>query len=75
VKYYVDLICILYNIQKCEVDFQLELWYILIGYLRTIVPMLNTYESGGVVVTGCLGVTVSLEYRVSLHNLVLKGTL
>jgi len=37
--------------------------------------MLNTYESGGVVVTGCLGVTVSLEYRVSLHNLVLKGTL
>jgi len=45
------------------------------GCLRTIVPLLNTYKSGGVVVTGCLGVTVSLEDRVSLHNLVLKGTL
>jgi hypothetical protein len=38
---------------------------------RTII----TYESRGVVVTGCLGVTVSLKYRVSLHNLILKGTL
>ena len=33
-----------------------------------------TYESGGVVVTDGLGVTVSLEGRVGLDNLLLEGT-
>lgn len=32
----------------------------------------KTYESRGVVVTGSLGVTVGLKYRVSLYNLVLQ---
>ena len=31
-----------------------------------------TYESGGVVVTGCLGVTVRFKNRVGLYNLVLE---
>ena len=35
----------------------------------------TTYESGRVVVTGGLGVSVSLKHRVTLDNLVLKGTL
>ena len=34
-----------------------------------------TYKSGGVVVTGGFSVSVSLEHRVSLDNLVLKSTL
>ena len=32
----------------------------------------ETYESRGVVVTGSLGITVGLKYRVSLYNLVLQ---
>ena len=34
-----------------------------------------TYESWRVVVSDSLGITISLKYRVSLHNSVLKGTL
>ena len=34
-----------------------------------------TYESRGVVVTGGLGVTVRLEDRVGLHNLILERAL
>lgn len=35
----------------------------------------KTYETGRVVVTGCLGVTKSLKNRVSLHNLIFQVTL
>ena len=33
-----------------------------------------TYETGGVVVSDSLGITVSLKGRVSLHNGIFKGT-
>ena len=33
-----------------------------------------TYESGGVVVSDCLGVAVGLEGRVGLDDLLLQGT-
>ena len=33
----------------------------------------DTYESGGVVVTSGLGISVSLQYRVCLDDLVLQG--
>ena len=33
-----------------------------------------TYETGGVIVTDGLGVTVGLKHRVGLHDLVLKGS-
>lgn len=36
---------------------------------------LDTHKSRGVVVTGGLGVTVSLKHRVSLHNLLFKTLL
>jgi hypothetical protein len=35
----------------------------------------KTYETGRVVVTGCLGVTKGLKNRVSLHNLIFQVTL
>lgn len=34
-----------------------------------------TYKTGGVVVTDGLGISVSLKYRVSLHNLILQASL
>ena len=41
----------------------------------TLCDIHYTYESGRVVVTRSLGVTVSLKDRVGLHDLVFQGTL
>jgi len=34
-----------------------------------------TYETGGVVVTHCLGVTEGFKYGIGLYDLIFKGTL
>lgn len=37
-------------------------------------PRRHTYESGRVVVTGCLSITIGFQDRVSLYDLVFQGT-
>ena len=45
------------------------------GNWRVVSTRRHTYESGGVVVTGGLSITIGFQYRVSLNDLVFQGAL